>query len=233
MYSEEFCKNATAMATRTGDYILEFYRLDEDNLDHVRKMAIYLGLTHDTKLSSTPKFVLDMGCGTGEFLFHFLNACPNYFGFGVNLYGSQLLPCLPDSMRLIEGDLEDPTTWGAGLPQGFDVIFMNYVSGHVDIGKAFTVAKDRLKPGGTFAMWDLCPRTPMVKDIAGYKIRTPWEMRQTAALCGFETFNIVPWIPEDIVSPGVQKCLSEEDIDTFTRLTRPILYYMRNSDGSN
>lgn len=230
MYSEEFCKAATAMATRTGDYLLEFYRLDEDNLEHVRKLAIHMNVYPDQSLTADPKFVLDMGCGTGEFLYQFLNVCPNYYGFGVNLFGSQFLPDLPGNIRLVEGDVEDPSTWGSGQPQKFDTIFMNYVSGHVDIAKAFAVAQSRLKEDGTFAMWDLCPRTPLAKEIATYRLRTPWEIRATAIMCGFKAFDIVPWIPTDIVSPGVRKCLSEEDINAFRRLTRPILYVMRNID---
>ena len=235
MYSEEFCKAATAMATRTGDYLLEFYRLDEDNAEHVRTMATLAGIFYDEDLSADPKFVLDMGCGTGEFLFHFLNAYPNFYGFGVNLFASQFLPDLPGNIRLVEGNIEDPSTWGAGQPAKFDAIFMNYASGHVDITKVFSVARSRLKEDGVFVMWDLCPRISHAKEIAGYVLRTPWEMRSAAIMCGFKTFKMAQWLncnrTNVVVSSGVQKCLPEEDINTFKRLTRPVLYVMRLMDG--
>lgn len=235
MYSEEFCKAATAMATRTGDYLLEFYRLDEDNLQHVRTLSALAEIFfNDDDLSVDPKFVLDMGCGTGEFLYQFLNIHPNYYGFGVNLFGSQFLPDLPGNIRLVEGNIEDPSTWGSGQPQKFDTIFMNYVSGHVDVSKVFAVAQSLLKDDGVFIMWDLYPRVPYAKEIAGYALRTPWEMRLNAIMTGFKTFDFRLWpncMHNVCISPGVQRCLPQEDIDTFKRLTAPVLYLMTNKDG--
>ena len=234
MYSENFCKAATAMATRTGDCLLEFYRLDEDNMQHVRRMANLVEIFYDEDLSAKPKLVLDMGCGTGEFLFQFLSCFPNYYGFGVNLFASQFLSVLPRNIKLVEGDIGNPETWGSQVPQKFDAIFMNYVSGHVDIDNAFSVARSRLKEDGVFAMWDLRPRIPYAKEIAGYILRAPWEMRTAALMSGFKTFGFYEW-PNTLfgtcISPGVQKCLPKEDIDTFKRLTAPVLYYAKLDNG--
>ena len=169
-YTNEEAKKYTEQIVNAQHFgLLQAWRLDPDPKVHTEEV-----LSRSTRLhigSLSPKSILDIGCGTGEWLFQAGDMWPHAKLYGVNLFPSQLPTnwVTPD-LHLKTGAFED-----VDLPKGFDLVTVNYTLGHFDdLHRVFSKIKSLLAPKGRVAIYDICRRSVLYDSVFGYKL---WSKR--------------------------------------------------------
>lgn len=178
-YTNDEAKKYTEQIVNAQRFgLLQAWRVDADPKKHVEKL-----LARSSRSVGRPTAVLDIGCGTGEWLFQAGETWPRAKLYGVNLFPSQLpMNWVSPDLFLEPGRFED-----ADLPSGiFDLITVNYTMGHFDdIHRVLGKIKCLLSPKGEVAIYDICRRSVLYDSVFGYKLWSRREIRRALLNEGF------------------------------------------------
>ncbi|WP_289171026.1 methyltransferase domain-containing protein [uncultured Parasutterella sp.] len=197
------------------DPLFQFWRLDPRPLLHVRNMLDGVNTLYK---ETTPHKVLDLGCGTGQFLHLLLILHPQAEAVGVNFFKCQINAARQTHggrLVLKQGDINTYQDTNK-----YDMIFCNYTLGHIDDLKTVSLlAKNLLTDDGVFVAWDIAPASVTDNCFYGYWLRSP-----TDVLDGFSDFKGA-YAYADGAAPmeGAEQVLSH-DAKAFEYYTLPVLY---------
>lgn len=232
-YSEEDCAVfVPEIEAVNGDSLLQIFRLSQDPVQHfaeVDKLAGYLW-RRDYE-HSTFDNVLDMGCGTGQWL-HLAQL--HYFirgrSVGINLFETQTNK---EHIDFVHGDINTMTEEDLQKHFGrkilFDRIWCNYTLGHCELSSVFNLATKLMRRCTELIMWDVCPANAKVKDFYGYNLNTPSVIAHTADLYGLRAKWIIPSLCVDdnihaYVADNFAGVAPNEVVQQAVRELRPVLY---------
>lgn len=206
----------TEVSKKSSDLLLQFWRLDSDPIEHVRKLVMpYCGYTMGGKV------VADFAGGTGQFMFSYAQLFPWTRCISINKYSPMCVNpnlCFPPSLTLIEQDLSEPYE----MDEELDYAFFNYAFGHFD---DHIIVLDNihraLKKGGQLIMWDVTAASPLCRRLYGYQLRTLPEVIHELECRGFNVMkcSIVQAQPAE----SCKKIFSLEEVDAFCKYTLPFV----------
>lgn len=133
----------TGQLTADGVRLLSFFRMAEDDVEHVRQQLEQMNLPRGAS-------VLDAGCGVGEFARLASAIRPDLRFTLLNVSDAQLALC-PDGHTKIRADFHSiPVESG-----GFDAVLLDYAIGHGELGPLLVELSRVLKHGGMLFIHDL------------------------------------------------------------------------------
>lgn len=144
-----FYQDDAAVATLTDQLtadnvrLLSFFRMAENDAEHVRQQLEQMSLPHGSR-------VLDAGCGVGEFARLASAIRPDLQFTLLNVSAAQLALC-PDGHTKIHADFHSIPV-GSG---GFDAVLLDYAIGHGDLGPLLAELSRVLAHGGVLFIHDL------------------------------------------------------------------------------
>lgn len=230
--TEEQCAQYMAQIADTGDTILQTWRLHKDPYQHVSRLLAQCEQSAEWCLDRAT--ILDIGCGTGEFIWHVRNLTAGRAAVeGINYYQCQA-SIGGDAVPIVVGDITKMEL----PPCRYDIVFCNYTMGYFDpvqvqgiMRKIYTA----LKPGGKLFMWDVMPASLACRSLFGYRLYDACEYRSMCtpfmAPNGAKAFT--NWIcPSDIycMADNIQKVASEQQLELFRKFSRPVLYRFTKED---
>lgn len=209
------------IAKRSDNGLLQIFVTDHNPYKHVENIV--------SRVSSRLDRVLDVGCGTGEFMFQLKELFPTASVSGVNLFASQValeprdwgVPYILDFTKPVTPQMVDGP---------YSTVFCNYTLGHAgNLSQFLKNAYDVLGPSGTFACWDVAPRTVMAKDFLGYRLRSAASMLKSLNQAGFvDVTREFPEVPgEAYLSKNFLGVADPEIVDRVMWDLRPVLYVAR------
>lgn len=206
----------TEVSNKTSDLLLQFWRLDPDPIQHVKKLVTpYCGY------AAGGNVVADFAGGTGQFMFSYAQLFPWTICLSINKYGPlSFNPNLyfPPSVTLLERDLSEPYE----MEKELDFAFFNYAFGHFD---DHIIVLDNihggLKMGGKLIMWDVTAASPLCQRLFGYKLRTLPEVIHALETRGFNVLKCE--IVNAEVAESCKKIFSPEEVDMFRQYTLPFV----------
>lgn len=198
------------------DPLLQFWRLSPHPAHHV---AHLFRMIENKYKSIYPEKVLDLGCGTGQFLHLLLTLEPGIEAVGVNFFQSQISMAMQDhggKLTLKQGDINTYSDTNK-----YDLIFSNYTMGHLDsLDRMASLVHELLTDDGVFVAWDIAPTSITDKTFYGYHMRTPAEVFK-----GFDRFICTHMIMDDAVPmKGAAEAISQRGAEDFECCTLPVLY---------
>jgi cyclopropane fatty-acyl-phospholipid synthase-like methyltransferase len=221
-YAEKEALAYSARFIKAGDGILQYWRTYKDNEEHCERLLNFI--YEHGKIEPSCRRILDLGCGTGEFLFHVMNLWPDADVTGINLFDSQKIfahELVKPHIRI--GDIRDDE-FLESFKYPYDAVFASYVVGHLTLPEYFKALSKLVSPGGRVIQWDIRRPTPYSeKVIFGYTMYDPIEVYTEAKKHGF-SFRAIPW-NGSVVGKGPKAVLSQEDRRMFEENTRPVLYW--------
>lgn len=200
----------------TGDTILQAFRRDEDQLMHVM----------DTIPSGKFNKIADVGCGTGEFLWHVVSLNPEAEAIGYNLYNcqAQLGKGAGLDIRVLDilnEEIEE---------KNFDLVLCNYTLGYFYPEERLRVMHKlhgMLRPGGRLSIYDIAPRTMLSTEIFDYSLVTPREMYRDIRSVFGNKARIRHTAFTDYqasLAKNIEQVASQQQLDMFKKYARPVHY---------
>lgn len=229
MLSEEQAAALAAKVAGTGDLLLQAWRIGDTDLEHVQ-FTSRDGSRDEDPLS--PRTVLDLGCGMGQYLHLYKQVHPNALCVGVNLYDSQLKYCHSDIATIV-ADIRDPDL---KLPvEGrYSQVFCHYTAGYLTYDELDMLCKKvvgLLAPNGFFSLWDITARSTAITDIFDYHLHETSKVIASLVRAGFNEVGLR--LPGDDGSPKVRmaenfrKVSGQPEIEAFLKYTLPVFYWAR------
>lgn len=230
MYSEEDAGEWTQkIAGASGDTLLQTWMLGKTPVEHAQRLAASGGVRFQKSLR-----VLDAGCGTGQLLLLLKVLYPEASMYGINLFQSQLdLNCFGDQLHLFQGSIADPDAYRALGGEPFDVVFMNYTSGHLstaELKQAFCNIAERMAPNARLVLWDITARSVMVRTFFEYRLRLPSEVSAIAEKAGLRPFERRVGFEDVSMTDSFLKATTAEEQSLFEHSALPVLYVFVKSE---
>lgn len=226
MYTSEECQQYTDFIRSAGTDFLQAWRLSPNDATHCLRIG-----AQDTKRTRKPWAVLDIGCGTGAFLWWQKQLCPSIKCYGLNLFENQVV--VPPSVATVaQCDLNEQPDLEAvckgkflmEIPL-FSTIVCHYTLGHLksplDVLRS---ARDVLANQSTMVIYDLHPRNMETKRtiFSYYCMRTSQEVWMLAKEAGFRDFHAQ--FPDAQFDQRIASVLPSEDVAEFVESTVPVIY---------
>ena len=223
-YTDSDCEQLMQKIDGKLDGLLQFWRTDNDWLQHVANVG------GDTFYQ--PHKVLDLGCGNGQFLHAYKMVYPEAECEGFNIFGSQIARCRDWTLELQYGDITKSEMWPSSL---YQKIFCHYTLGHIEDTEweqLFDAVFDHLEPGGEFIIWDICQKHVERDELYGYRLYPLCEVFRVLKESGFSvTFNAghpTWYLHEDLFH-----LLDRTEIDLIRRYTCPVLFVAERMCNGN
>lgn len=200
----------------TGDTILQTFRRDEDQLVHVM----------DTIPNGKFNKIADVGCGTGEYLWHVVSLNPEAEAIGYNLYNCQAQVGKAAGLDIRVLDILNEEI----EEKNFNLVLCNYTLGYFSPEERIRVIRklhNMLYPGGRLSIYDIAPRTMLSAEIFDYSLVTPREMFRDIRSVFGEKARIRHTLFADFqatLAKNIKQVASEQQLDMFKRYARPVHY---------
>lgn len=218
----------------SGHTVLQAYMFHEKPLIHAQEVIRRGALDFDALPMAKIQTILDLGCGTGEFIYSLAQLMPDTYCAGINLFPSQTSMLPSSDVALINGDIEDPYVYDKLAMDHVDAFFCNYTAGHVSLPRVlsniqkFCRGRDKQSEfyRTLFYMWDLAPANAWApKEIlGGYKVREPREVMHMLRDAGF--VGDAHLYPDARLNPAFKALMSESDLKRFQRDYVAVFYMM-------
>ncbi|CAK4034300.1 Hypothetical predicted protein [Lecanosticta acicola] len=118
-------------------------------LQHHALEQLMLGKLIHAPVSSTPRRILDIGCGTGATTVRLAKEYPDAQIIGIDQATVPPIHEKPENARYLEGRFDESVEAGSLETGTFDLIFARFlVAGVQDWRKHFAICKELLAPGG-------------------------------------------------------------------------------------
>lgn len=211
--SEAECQAYMAQIIPTGDTILQAWRLHKKPCMHVAEIL-------ERSIGGIGKQtidIFDVGCGTGEFLWHVRNLQPEAEVSGCNFFETQAQLGRANGIDITTCDfMEMPI-----VPESMDVVFCNYTLGYFDqptevLKKIHTM----LRPEGRLVMWDCAASTMMCGMALGYYLRPLITIQECCEHAGFYADVTVC---KAKLSKSIKQIASKQQLKIFKDLSLPVL----------
>jgi len=181
----------TAKLKTEGVELLNFWRLSDDEKEHVRQLLGMLDLPQGAR-------VIDLGSGTGRLAALAMAFRPDLHFTLVNTSRAQL-DLSPEGVTLVHGDMAD-TGCEAGA---FDAVVLAYALGHGEAAAVLEEGARLLRPGGKLLVHDVFADTKAAADALGsvlnYEGRSQKEVQALAYVIGFD---LVHTQRDEFMAPG-------------------------------
>lgn len=216
--SEAECQAYMAQIIPTGDTILQAWRLNKTPSRHVEEILRCSGI-NETHFYGAHADVFDVGCGTGEFLWHVRNILPNAEVSGCNFFDTQAQIGRANGINIMTCDfMEMPI-----VPESMDIVFCNYTLGYFDQPtKALKMIYRMLRPKGRLVMWDCTASTMMCGMALGYYLRPVAVIRECCEQAGFVP-EIVMCDRSATLSKSIKQIASKQQLKIFKDFSLPVL----------
>ena len=208
-------------------FLKEYHKYQEKHLNEIResdKVIIQKLSNYLSKKNQYEPKILDIGCSTGNLLFHLKNSIPSAVFVGGDMASSSIEQCKKNTaLQDIEFEVMDILS----LPdEAYDVIVVNavlYMFDQDQYRKALYSIQRSLKPGGItivfdfahpFAHQDITINETSVLHPNGLRLcfRPMKKIKSFALSAGFESIDFIPFdLPIDLPKPSF-----DEEVVTYT-----------------
>ncbi|MGN1209332.1 MAG: class I SAM-dependent methyltransferase [Duodenibacillus sp.] len=199
----------------TGDTILQAWRFHKNPATHVSKLLKYsIGNVDFGKHTID---VFDVGCGTGEFLWHVKNSLRSAEVSGCNFFDTQAQIGRSCGINITTCDfMEMPI-----VPESMDIVFCNYTLGYFDqptevLKKIHTM----LRPKGRLVMWDCAASTMLCSMALGYHLRPIAAIKKC---CDDARFIPNLYVGKAKLSKSIKQIASKQQLKIFKDYSLPVL----------
>ena len=213
--SEAECQAYMAQIIPTGDTILQAWRFHKSPNKHVAEI---LKQSVGCVCFGKPTLdVFDVGCGTGEFLWHVRNNLRGAEVSGCNFFDTQAQLGRANGIDITTCDfMEMPI-----MPESMDIVFCNYTLGYFDQPvEALKKIHRMLRPKGRLVMWDCAAATMMCGMALGYYLRPKIVIKELCEQAGF-CANVDVYKAK--LSKSIKQIASKQQLKIFKDFSLPVL----------